>query len=189
MIVNRKTGNSLYPANQVFNLQEEFDRILVGDELNPGIAQDVLIRRLKDQTCVCWNGKTGSNNPYCRYCNGEGYLWVESPAQCYFVRNFGGVLNPSNVISQSSTVGSYGIQDVNRALAYFRPQTFPNYERYLTPTHPAFDAIYELKVDGQGRTLRPFLKTAKWRLLSFALHRGDNGAPIYVEAGVQKEWI
>jgi hypothetical protein len=178
-----------YASNQVFDLRTEFSALLYGDAFNPGIAQPVLIRRLSDKKCICFDTLRGSPDPHCKYCQGEGFLWVETLNNCYVARNFGSVLNPANVISRQNFTAPTGIDDENRALAYFEYSVFPNYERYTIPTHPAFDKLYELKVDAGGNVLQPVIRTAKWSIQSLTVHRGDLGAPIYTEIGMQKEYL
>jgi len=176
-----------YPRSSVFSLREQLVDLLYGDKDNPGIGQAVLVRRLFDEHCVCWDGLRGSPDPHCRYCDGEGYLFVETLNIAYLARNFGSVLNPATVISRQEGQADYGITDENRALGFCQHDVFPNYERYLKPEHPAFDKLYELKVDAQGRLVRPVVRTAKWKMLSVTPHRGDNGEICLFEIGCQKE--
>lgn len=185
----RHTNQQYYPNNQVFDLKEEFQKLLYGDELNPGIGQKVLLRRLSDKPCICWDGQTGSPDPGCRYCQGEGFLWVETLNVAYVAKNFGSVLDPSNVISRSNTSVPLGIADENRALAYLEAKAFPNYERFTSHQFRAVDKLYELKVNASGRLIQPVIRTGKWKILSFSPHRGDNGAVIYIELGIQKEYL
>ena len=107
-----------YPANQVFDLREELKNILYGDQDNPGIAQQALIRRLLDRHCACWDGLRGSPTPSCRYCQGEGWQFVETIESVYIARNFGSVLNPSSVIMRQEFLAPYGLTDENRALCF-----------------------------------------------------------------------
>ena len=176
-----------YPVPHVFDLREELAALLNGDDTNPGIGQSVLIRRLLDKHCVCWDGLRGSPDPNCRYCQGEGWLFVETLNTMYVARNFGSVLNPATVISRQQGLADYGITDENRALGFCQYDVFPNYERYLRPDHPAFDKVYELKVDDAGELIQPVIRTAKWKMRSVTPHRGDNGRIELVEVGLEKE--
>jgi hypothetical protein len=189
IIYTGRPSQQYYPNNQVFDLRDQLSALFYGDASNPGIAQKVLVRRLSDKYCVCWNGKTGSPDSACRYCQGEGWLWVETLNSCYMAFNFGGVLNPSNVISRSSVVGPAGVTDENRALAYFEASAFPNYERYTIPTNAGIDKLYELKVDPNGRMLQPVVRTSKWKIASFTVHKGDDGEVIFCELGLEKEFL
>jgi len=177
---------NLFPTGQTFDLRDEVHDTLFGTLLEPGIGQQVMLRRLRDQTCACWDGVSGSPNSGCRYCDGEGYLWEEDMQACYMARNFGGVQNPSNVIANQQNTAKWGISDENRAIAYFEYLVFPNYERYLIPQHPSFDKLYELKVDFDGNLVRPLVRTGKWSIKSVTPHRGDQGAVIFFELGLEK---
>jgi hypothetical protein len=180
-------SNQWYQSNQVLNLRDELDDLFNGNQDNPGIAQYVLIRRLLDQNCVCWDGTTGSPQPECKYCQGEGFLFVETLNLVYIARNFGSVLNPASVINRQEFLSQYGQTDENRALGFAQYDCFPNYERYLKPEHPSYDKLYELKVDDDGSLVQPVVRTAKWKMRSVTPHRGDNSAIIYHELGLEKE--
>jgi hypothetical protein len=178
---------SYYPANQVLNLRDELTALFYGDESNPGIAQTVLIRRLLDQHCACWYASNGSPNSACQYCQGEGFLFVETLNNVYIARNFGSVLNPASVINRQEFLAQYGLTDENRALCIAEHDCFPNYERYLKPEHPSYDKLYELKVDDDGVLVQPVVRTAKWKMRSVTPHRGDGSQVTYFEVGLEKE--
>lgn len=184
-----RASRQYYPNNQVFDLREQLSDLLYGDENNPGIGQKMLVRRLSDKRCVCWDDLRGSPDSSCRYCQGEGFLWVETMNVGYIARNFGSVQNPANVIARESMVSPIGITDENRALGFFEAKAFPNYERYLIPTIPKTDKLYELKVDGNGRLVTPVLRTKKWEIRSVTPHRGDNGAVQFCELGLNSEYV
>lgn len=176
-----------YPTAQVLDLRDELHILLFGGGDNPGIAQAVLIRRLLDQHCACWDGISGSPTPSCVYCQGEGYLFVETLNGVYIARNFGSVLNPASVINRQEFLAQYGLTDENRALCIAEHDCFPNYERYLKPEHPSYDKLYELKVDDDGVLVQPVVRTAKWKLRSVTPHRGDGSQITYFEVGCEKE--
>jgi len=176
-----------YPEPKAFDLRDELATILHGDFTQPGVAQKVLVRRIRDQKCVCFETSTGSPDPTCRYCGGEGFLWRETMEDTYVAKNFGSVINPSAVISEQNAVAAVGTLDENRCLAFFEYTAFPNYERYLRPDHPVCDKLYELKVDFEGRLVYPLVRTAKWKIKSLTPHRGDNGRVEFFEVGCEKE--
>jgi hypothetical protein len=179
----------LYPQAQTMDLREELDRILYGHFDQPGVGRPLLVRFLQDQHCVCWDGVTGGPDPGCAYCQGEGFQWYEETRIGYLARNFGSVQNASNVISQQSQLLSYGVSDGQRALAFLRWDAFPNYERYLRPDHPAYDKLYELKVDDAGRLIEPYVRSAKWQIRSVTPHHGDFGRVEFFELGLNKEFV
>ena len=180
------SGYNFYPQNQTFDLREQIHAMLFGDASDPGIGQKILLRRLRDTLCACWDGVSGSPTPTCAYCDGEGFLWEEDIQTGYLARNTGSTLGPSNVIANQQNTAKWGIGDENRAVCYFEAQVFPNYERYLRPDHPSFDKLYELKVDLSGRMVTPLVRTAKWSMKSVTPHRGDNGAVSHFEVGLEK---
>jgi hypothetical protein len=182
-------GQSLYPAAQVFDLRNELKKLFYGDIDNPGIAQSALIRRLQDEFCECWNVQTNSADDNCRYCQGEGHKWIETLNHIFLIRNFGGVMNPSSVISRQNNLTNYGYTDENRALAYTEYDCFPNYERYLGQDHPSYDKLYELKVDFEGKLVQPLVRTIKWKMRSVTPHRGDFGRIEYFELGLEIESV
>lgn len=180
---------NFYPDPQTFSLRDELHGLFHGTVAEPGIGRPLVVRRLRDEKCGCWNKVSGSPIPGCRYCKGEGYVWTETMNIGYMAKNFGGVLNPSTVISNQNALAAFGVADENRALVYFEYMVFPNYERYLKPQHPSWDSLFEVKVDDDGRPLYPLIRTAKWKIKSVTPHHGDRGAVDYFECGVEKESI
>lgn len=180
------SGN-YYPDNQVFDLRLEMSAILGGDENNPGIGQKVLIRRMSNKSCTCWDGFTGSPDENCAYCDGEGFLWFETLNTVYIARNFGNVLNSSTVIQQQDQIGAAGVMDQNRAVAYCQYSIFLDFQRYLDDQNKIYDKLYELDVDAAGRLITPAVRMGKWKILSFTAHRGDYGRVEWLELGLSRE--
>ena len=180
-------SHQYYPEMQQFDVRDELDKLLLGCYENAPIAQSVLIRRIQDTRCPCWDAGSGSPNSHCAFCQGEGYKWTEDIQLTYMARNFGGVMNPSTVISRQNEVTDYGLTDESRALAYLRYTAFPHYERYLRPDNPTFDKLYELKVEDNGQVSYPWVRAAKWQIRSVTAHHGDWGRVEFFECGLQKE--
>lgn len=176
-----------YPPSRTFDLRDELHGLLYGDYIQEGIGQHVLIRRITSQKCECFNDTSGSPNPACGYCQGEGYLFTETLEFGYVGRNIGSVLSGASSIPNQNQTAAWGTSDENRALGYFEHSVFPNYERYLRPDHPTYDKIYELKVDAEGGLIQPPVRTAKWKIRSLTPHRGDQGRVEYHEVGLDKE--
>lgn len=172
-----------------FDLRKEIRGILYGSPEGPGIGRPLLVRRITDRKCVCWDISISAANPNCKYCGGEGFLWTETLETGYISRNFGSVLNPATVISQQNALNAQGYGDENRALCFFEYSVFPNYERYSKPDHPSFDKLYELKVDDNGDLSRPAARTSKWMIKSLIGHHGDSGRIEYFELGLSKEQV
>lgn len=176
-----------YPDSQNIDLRDEFASFLFGDVENPGIGRPILLRRIRDEKCVCWDEPTGSPDPVCKYCQGEGYQFEETQELAYIARNFGSVQNPSSVIIRQNFLQAYGFTDEQRALAFVQHTVFPNYERYLLPDHPTYDKLYELKVDSNGALFYPVTRVAKWKIRSVTPHHGDFGRVEFAELGLEKE--
>ena len=178
----------MYPQAQNLDLREEMDKVLFGSFDEPGVGRPVLVRFLQDTPCACFEKSTGSPDPGCAWCQGEGYQWYEGERIAYLARNFGSVQNASNVISQQSQLLNYGYSDGQRALAFLRYDALPHYERYLRPDHPAYDKLYELKVDNFGQVILPHVRVAKWQIRSVTPHQGDFGRIEFFELGLNKEF-
>lgn len=174
----------LYPDPLSFGLREEFHDLLFGDIVSPGIGRPLLIRRIQNIPCACFTALSGSPDPSCRYCLGEGYLWTETLHTGYLGKNLGSVLGATTVISNQNALAPWGSADDSKALAYFEYSVFPNYERYLRPDHPTFDKLFELKLSDDGQLLRPYVRVAKWKMRVVTPHHGDNGRIEMIEVGL-----
>lgn len=176
-----------YPPATNFDIRDELHSTLHGDFISQGIGQEILIRRITNEKCVCFNSSNGSPNPACRRCQGEGYMWRETLHTGYIGKNIGSVLSGASSIPNQNQTAAWGTADENRALGYFEYDVFPNYERYMKPEHPTYDKVYELKVDDSGTLVQPVVRTAKWKIRSLTPHRGDGGRVEYFELGLDKE--
>jgi len=177
------------------DLRQELSDLLRGRvDLIPQ-GREVLLRRLTDQHCpVCWDKVTGgTTRQACKYCGGEGYLWTETRELVFLTRGVAPVYKPGALATGQYPQAGYGYSDPNRATCYIeavRPdgtETFPTYERYTLQDHPAFDKLYELKVDVSGQTAQPLVRTAKWRVLTLVPYHGDYGRIELFELALDKE--
>jgi hypothetical protein len=183
------SGIQYFPDPQGIDLRAEIHDMLFGSAMDPGVGRPVLIRRLLDKHCICWNGVTGSPNPRCGYCQGEGYQFREQQCVMYIARNYGSVLSGATPIPQQNAVANIGFTDSSRAVAYCEYDVFPDYERYTQPSHPAMDKLYELKVTPSGELAHPVVRTRKWKLRSVTPHHGDYGRVEYLELGLDGESV
>ncbi len=101
----------------------------------------------------------------------------------------GSVLGASTGVSQQDSQTAWGMSDEERALAYFEFDVFPNYERYLQPSLPSWDKLYELKVDCDGCLIQPVIRVSKWKIKSVTPHRGDRGRVEFFEVGLEKQTV
>lgn len=177
------------------DLREELSALLRGRADLVPQGREVLWRRLQDTHCpACWDPVTGgTTRQMCKYCQGEGYLWVETRELVYLTRGVAPVYKPGALATGQYPQANYGYTDPNRATCYLEAvtpdgrQTCPNYERYAIQTHPAFDKVYELKVDVDGATAQPLVRAAKWRLLTLVPLHGDHGRVEFFELALEKE--
>lgn len=178
-----------YQDPQGFDLREEMTNTLHGDYQHPGIGRPVMVRRLTDTHCVCWDGLTGSPLPSCKYCQGEGFRFRETIHKMYIARNFGTVLSGTTPIQQQGQLSSLGIIDSHRCVAYCEYDVFPDYERYTRPDALGVDKLYELKVTDTGDLYQPIVRTAKWKIRSLTPHHGDWGRVEFIELGLDAELL
>ena len=178
--------NNLYPEPRALDLREELYSILYGGYDSSGVGQQVIVRKLTNEYCVCFNKLTGSPKDDCKFCQGEGYYFREELKVCYISRNFGSVLGSSSVISQQNQVTKEGEADSQKALAFFEFNAFPDYEKYIKVSEKTCDKIYQLKVDNNGKVVFPYIRIAKWEMRSVTPHQGDNSRIEYFEVGLNK---
>jgi hypothetical protein len=131
-------------------------------------GREVIRRKLTDQKCTaCWDEKSqGSRRPDCRYCKGEGYMFRESFVKMAFFRGMAPVYKPGVQATGQYPGSDWGYSDPDRATAFCEYTVFPDYERYTLQTNPAFDKLYELKVDSDGQTVRPIIRSGKWKVMN-----------------------
>lgn len=176
----------MYPEMTAFDLREWFANILNGDFEQPGQGRPAVYRKLSNTKCECYNNLTGSPDPNCTYCQGEGFLFTEEVKTVYIAKNFGSVLGSSTQIQQQSQIAEFGVTDSNRALGFMFWYDIPDYERYGIPTRPAPDKLFELKVGPNGGTYYPLTRVTEWRIRSVTPQQGDNGRVEYFELGLEK---
>jgi hypothetical protein len=70
----------------------------------------------------------GSNNPHCRYCDGEGYMWSERVIKICFFSGVAPVYKPGNLATGQYPQGDAGYLASDRATAFCEYSIFPNYE-------------------------------------------------------------
>jgi hypothetical protein len=180
----------LYPEMTNIDLREEFHAILYGrvDLLPQG--RPMIIRKMTDTKCVCFDATSGgSKTPFCRYCGGEAYYWSEFELIAWMVIGVAPVYKPGFLASGQYPQAEIGYTDPNRATCYCEHWVFPDYERYTLPTNPAPDKLYTLKVDEDGSKTRPEVRTSKWKILNVVPLHGDFGRVELFEITCEKEII
>lgn len=175
-----------YPEMSNFDLREEFEQMIMGSFEAPGIGRPVVYRKLSDINCKCWDGLTGSPDPNCIYCGGEGFEFTETLILTYIAKNFGSVLGGATQLGQQSQLATPGYFESDKAIAYLSYYNIPDYERYTAPHRKAPDKIYELKVDDFGNLVVPNIRMDKWIIRSLTPHHGDHGRVEFIELGLEK---
>lgn len=184
--IRGSTIDSMYPELTGFDLREQFQLLLDGSFEDAGIGRPVIYRKLSNTTCKCFVDLSGSPDPNCSYCDGEGYLFTEEIKIVYLSKNFGSVLGSSTQINQQSQTSDYGVSDSSRCLAFMFWYDVPDYERYSIPTRPAPDKLFELKTLPDGEMDPNQIRTECWRIRSLTAHHGDNGRVEFFELGCEK---
>lgn len=184
------SGGGLWPSPVNIDLRDEMHAILFGGVDIPPQGHNMVLRELTDQFCSCWNGvETGSIQPKCAYCQGEGYLWRERQIVAYLTYGVAPVYKPAFQASGDYPQTSWGFDDNERAIGFCEYTTFPNYERYTIKTEKKFDKLYDLKVGPSGSLIFPNIRTAKWKVLDVLPYRGDNGRIEYFMLSLAKETV
>jgi len=126
---------------------------------------------LTNTTCqACWDKTAGGpNNPHCKYCDGEGYMWSERIIKICFFRGVAPIYKPGTLATGQYPQTDAGYLATDRATAFCEYKIFPNYERDPGDQQARYDMLYELKVDANGRTVSPLVRTARWAILSARL--------------------
>ena len=186
-----------YGSSGSIDLRTELSDLLRGREDLIGQGREVLLRRLTDDTCpACWDPTSGgTTRQNCKYCQGEGYLWRETVELVYMTRGVAPVYKPGNLGTGKYPQADYGYADPNRATCFIEAITpegrlvFPNYERYTRQEHKSYDKLFELKVDAEGGTSHPLVRTAVWKVLTLVPYHGDYGRVEFFELGLEKSNI
>lgn len=182
------SGPRYYNRPQGVDLRRELRAMLHGFPGSPPIGRPVILRRFLDQPCVCYDGKRGSGDPNCLYCQGEGWHFAETLETAYIGR-FMAVLGASARVPQQGQLDQFGYMDEDRCLMYFEHTVFPDYERYTRGERKVPDAVYELKQNPDGSLYTPVTRIAKWLIRAFIPHHGDFGRIEFFELGCEKVFV
>lgn len=180
---------NLYPQNSSqIDLREEFAAVLYGRVDIVGQGRQFILRRLSNTPCACWDALNGSPDPNCPFCNGEGYQFSETIETMYLSGGApplfkGGFLGTGNFPQEA-----YGYGDPSKGIAFCEYTVFPDYERYIEQDQKKMDKLFELKVDPDGQTAYPQVKTAKWKVVDLTPMHGDHGRIEYFILALSKEY-
>lgn len=180
----------LYPDLPNIDLREELAALLYGRVDVIAQGRPFILRRIADAKCVCFDTTTGgSKTPNCRYCGGEAYYWTENHFTMWMASGVAPVYKPGFLANGQYPQAQMGYTDPNRGTAYCEYTVFRDYERYTTPTNPAPDKLYAMKVNADGSTHHPEVRISKWKILNVTPLFGDFGRIEFFELSLEKEII
>lgn len=173
------------------DLRFEFDKILFGGIDVVAQGRQMVLREFTDTPCpYCWDPVTSSARiSNCPYCHGEAYQFTERVVTMALYAGIAPVYKPGVQGTGQYPTADYGTTDPDKASAFARYDTWPNYERFTFPQNAINNKLYELKVDFNGRTVQPLVRAAKWKMLSITPMHGDFGRVEYFECGLEKETV
>lgn len=183
---------NFFPDSTIQNIdmRTEMHDLIFGSTDVVAQGRDLILRELTNDKCVCFDTTAGgSNNPHCRYCDGEGYLWRERIIQAIVFRGVAPVYKPGNLATGQYPQADYGYVSPDKTTVYCEYSVFPDYEKYTNDQKSRYDMLYELKVDFEGNTCLPHVRCAKWKMLTVTPIQGDCGTVSYFEIGCDKSAI
>lgn len=160
---------NLFPvsnSNSEIDLRQEFDNLVLGADGSSRKGWPLIIRHLRRDgngvpiSCVCKNILSGSTDPRCSYCLGEGNLWDE----LWYIGR-------SQFLGSDGGLGSkYRASEPGR----IRADTKVFFLRYDVPIRYN-DKIIEVELDNEGNVVTPFVRKAVYRPETINELRSDNG--------------
>lgn len=168
------------------DLREEFSTVLDGSVDFVAQGRQVVLRRLTNINCVCWDETTGGCKGDCPYCQQEGWQFSETMEDMYIAMGVAPVYKPGFLANGMYPQTEMGFVDPNRATGYCRYSVFPDYEKYSDNSKKNFDKLYELKVTDTGDTFYPLTRVAKWKILTVTPLHGDFGRVEFFELSMSK---
>lgn len=175
-----------YSLQSDINLREEMHAILFGRIDVVAQGRPVVLRKLTNTVCACWDGVTGGPIGSCPYCQGEGYQFHETIETMYIAMGVAPVYKPGYLASGQYPQAQYGYDDPNRATGYCSHTVYPDYSRYSNGDVKAFDNIYDLLVKDEGGIKYPITRIAKYRVLNLTPLHGDFGRVEFFELSLAK---
>lgn len=179
-------SSNLYPDIVSGDLREELHALLFGRVDIDGHGHPVLVRRLGDIPCTCFNVGMGSPTGGCPYCQDEGFAWTEDLQTMVVIQGVAPVYKPGFLATGDYPQTSYGYVDPSRGTAFCEFSVFPDYAHYTLGIKKTWDKLYELQVDSQGSLAYPVARSRKWKILDLTPIHGSNGRVEYIELSLEK---
>lgn len=147
------------------DLRTEFEHLIDGHGAFDGIGQILVLRKLSDSFCVCYDRVEGSSSD-CKYCKGESYSWEETYHRAYFTQTFGRGLAG---VRQQHVLEPPGYMDEGKALVYMKVSAAPK----------AGDKIFRVRLNEEGSIYYPIERTEKWKITAVEDKRYDKARLAY----------
>lgn len=134
-------------------------------------AYKVLIRRFRRNetnqriSCTCNVAREGQVMQECNICLGEGYLWDEHYVDTFRVE----------IGTDQEKVGASLLTDIGRTKKQFCKFYLQN-----SVTVEYEDKVIELKLDVEGKIVRPEIRSVVWTINTLHEKRSDNGRLEYI---------
>lgn len=176
-----------YKPMSAIDLREELQALLYGRIDIVAQGRPVILRKLTNNFCPCWDGATGGPIATCPYCSGEGYSFYETQETMYIAMGVAPIYKPGYLSSGQYPQMGMGYDDPNRATGYCEYTVYPDYDIYSSGDKKAPDKIYDLKVNSEGGLYYPITRVSKYRVLNVTPLHGDFGRIEGCELSLAKE--
>lgn len=176
------------PPNRI-DLREELHAIIYGRADMVPQGAKIVLRRLTDDHCECWDKLTGGPRQNCSFCKGEGWEFRETEETMVMFAGKAPLFQGGLLGNGQFPFTATGYDDPNKGTAICEYSVFPDYERFLIRKDKAWDRIYELKVDDLGNVVYPQIRTSKWKIVTVTPMRGDFSRVEYFVLGLEKEYL
>lgn len=174
------------PASNI-DSREEMHALLFGRIDIVAQGRPVILRKLTNNVCACWNGVTGGPIATCAYCQGEGYTFYETHETMYIAMGVAPVYKPGYLASGQYPQAGMGYDDPNRATGYCEASVYTDYSKYSAGNTKAFDKIYDVQVKPNGGIFYPITRIGKYKVLNLTPLHGDFGRVEFIELSLAKE--
>jgi hypothetical protein len=178
-----------YPPTSSIDLREELNAILYGRSDMVPQGRSVVVRRLTDEYCECYDRLNGGPRKDCSFCQGEGFKFTETEEIMFLSAGKAPMYQGGFLGTGAFPLTAVGFDDPSKATAFCEYSVFPDYERYLIRNDKGHDKLFELKISDEGTTQYPQIRTAKWKIINVTPIHGDFGRVEYFVLALDKEYI
>jgi hypothetical protein len=179
--------DEFFPVLSNIDGRNEFERLIYGDVGVVRIGRPVILRRLSNRHCACWDGLTGGPVNYCSYCKGEGYEFTEETDMMFVTDGVTPMYKAGVFGGGQYPLDRWGQSDASKATAFCSWKLFQDYERYTFKTQKRYDKLLLLKVDGEGEQVFPQIITEQFKIINVVPRFGEMGKVEFIELNMEKE--